>query len=122
MYEHVFTFDYQIAISFEIGDLKLLKKAILEKVKERLNKMKIEVRELIGEPIAVLCFHKSSTWSGVVKIHLKNPKKDGTTLLQGSRAFIFTLDENVARRGKVCKSYDALALNNLLSVKIVSEI
>ena len=25
------------------------------------------------------------------------------------------------RRGKVCKTYDALALNNLLSVKIMSE-
>ena len=119
--EHGLALDYQIAISFEIGDLKLSKEVILEKVKERLNKMKIEVGELIGEPIAVLCFHKSSTWSGVVKIHLKNPKKDGTTFLQGSRAFILTLDENVARRGKVCKSYDALSLNNLLSIKIVSE-
>ena len=113
--EHGFTLDHQIAISFEIGDLKLPKEVILENVKERLNKMKIEMGELIEEPIAVLCFHKSSTWSGVVKIHLKNPKKDGTTLLQGSRAFILTLDENVARRGKVCKSYDALAMNNLLS-------
>ena len=90
-------------------------------MKERLNKIKIEVEELIGEPIAMLCFHKSSTWNGVVKIHLKNPKKDRIALLQGSRAFILTLDENVARRGKVCKSYDALALNNLLSIKIVSE-
>ena len=119
--EHGFALDYQIIISFEIGDLKLPKEVILEKVKERLNKMKIEVGELIGEPIAVLCFHKSSTWSGVVKIHLKNPKKNGTTLFQGSRAFILTLDENVARRGKVCKSYDALALNNLFLVKNVSE-
>ena len=119
--EHGFTLDYQIAISFEIGDLKLPKEVILEKVKERLNKMKIEVGELIGEPIAVFCFHKSSIWSGVVKIHLKNPKKDGIALLQESGAFILTLDENVAKKGKVCKSYNALALNNLFSVKIVSE-
>ena len=67
-----------------------------------------------------MCYHKSTTWSGVVKIHLQNPKKDGSALLQGSRAFILNLDENVERRGKVCKTYDALALNNLLSVKIMS--
>ena len=68
-----------------------------------------------------MCYHKSTTWSGVVKIHLQNPKKDGSALLQGSRAFILNLDEKVDRRGKVCKTYDALALNNLLSVKIMSE-
>ena len=119
--EHGFALDYQIAISFKIGDLKLSKEVILKKVKEGLNKMKIEVEELIEESIAMLCFHKSSTWSGVVKSHLKNPKKDGMALFQGSRAFIFTLDENVTRRRKVCKSYDALALNNLLSINIVSE-
>ena len=68
-----------------------------------------------------MCYHKSTTWSGVVKNHLQNPKKDATALLQGSRAFILLLDENVAKRGKICKSYDTLALNNLLSVKIMSE-
>ena len=119
--EHGFALDYQIAISFEIGDLKLSKEVILEKVKKWLNKIKIEVEEFIGESIVVLCFHKSSTWSGVVKIHLKNPKKEKKALIQGSRAFIFTLDENVAKRGKVCKSYNAFILNNLLSVKIMSK-
>ena len=83
--------------------------------------MKIAIGSMIGEPIAIMCYHKSTTWSGVVKIHLQNPKKDGTTLLQGSRAFILNLDENSDRRGKVCKTYDALALNNVLSVKIMSE-
>ena len=72
-------------------------------------------------PTAIMCYHKSTTWSGVVKILLQNPKKDGSALLQGSRAFILNLDENVDSRGKVCKTYDALALNNLLSVKIMSE-
>ena len=37
------------------------------------------------------------------------------------KQIVLTLDENVARRGKVCKSYNAIALNNLLLVKIVSE-
>ena len=93
----------------------------MEKIKERLKKMKIAIGSMIGEPIAIMCYHKSTTWSGVVKIHLQKPKKDETALLLGSRAFILKLDENVDRRGKVCKIYDALALNNLLSVKIMSE-
>ena len=51
---------------------------------------------------------------------MQNPEKDDA-LFQGSRAFILILDENLAKRGKVCKSYDTLALKNLLLVKIVSE-
>ena len=119
--EHGFVLDYQIAISFEIWNLKSSKESVMEKIKERLKKMKIAIGSMIGEPIAIMCYHKSNTWSGVVKIHLQNPKKDGTALLRGSIAFILKLEENVDRRGKVCKTYDALALNNLLSVKIVSE-
>ena len=119
--ENGFALDYQIAISFEIGNLKVSKESKMEKFKERLKNMKIAIGSMIGEPIAIMCYHKSTTWSGVVKIHLQNPKKDGSALLQESRAFILNLDENVDRRGKVCKTYDALALNNLLSVKIMSE-
>ena len=119
--ENGFALDYQIAISFEIGNLKVSKESVMEKVKERLKKMKIAIGSMIGEPIAIMCYHKSITSSGVVKIHLQNSKKDGTALLQGSRAFILNLDENVDRRGKVCKTYDALTLNNLLSIKIMSE-
>ena len=79
--KHGFALDYQIAISFEIGNLKVSKEYVIEKIKERLKKMKIEIGSMIGEPIAVMCYHKSTTWSGVVKIHLKNPKKDGIALL-----------------------------------------
>ena len=119
--ENGFALDYQIAIAFEIGELKVSKENVMGKVKERLKKMKIAIGLMIGEPIAIMCYHKSTTWSGVVKIHLQNPKKDGSALLQGSRAFILNLDEKMDRRRKVCKTYDALALNNLLSVKIMSE-
>ena len=79
--DHGFALDYQIAISFEIGNLKMSKENVMEKIKERLKKMKIEIGSMIGEPIAVTCYHKSTTWSGIVKIHLKNPKEDGTALL-----------------------------------------
>ena len=57
----------------------------------------------------------------VIKLHLKTPEIDGVTLLQGLRPFILKLDEDKSKRGKVCKTYDSLALNNLLSVKIQSE-
>ena len=79
--EYGFALDYQIAISFEIGNLKVSKENVMEKIKERLKKMKIEIGSMIGDPIAIMCYHKSTTWSRVVKIHLKNPKKDGITLL-----------------------------------------
>ena len=97
--EHGFALNYQIAISFEIGNLKVSKESVMEKIKERLKKMKIAIGSMIGEPIVIMCYYKSTTWSGVVKIHLQNPKNDGTTFLRGSKAFILNLDENVNRRG-----------------------
>ena len=80
--EHGFSLDYQIAISFEIGNLKVSKESVMEKVKERLKKMKIAIGSMIGEPIAIMCYHKSTTWSGVVKIHLQNPKRWNLTSLR----------------------------------------
>ena len=77
-----FSLDYHIAISFEIGESKWPRESILEKIKARLRKMKMEVGEMISEPIAMMCYHKSTNWSGVIKIHLKILKKDGTALLQ----------------------------------------
>jgi len=68
-----------------------------------------------------MCYHKTTKWSGVIKLHLKTPKIDGMGLLQGVRPFILQLDDNKFKRGKVYKTYDSLALNNLLSVKITSE-
>ena len=68
-----------------------------------------------------MCYHKSTNWSGVIKLHLKTPEIDGIGLLQGLRPFILKLDEGKLVRGKVCKTYDSLALNNLLYVKITSE-
>ena len=58
MDEHGFSLDYQIAISFEIENLKLSEDVTMEKVKERLNQMKIEVGKMIDEPIAIMSYHK----------------------------------------------------------------
>jgi hypothetical protein len=90
-------------------------------VENRLKEMSIDLGDIIGEPIALMCYHKTTKWSGVIKLHLKNPEFDGVGLLQGLRPFILKLDEEKNKRGKICKTYDSLALNNLLSVKITSE-
>ena len=119
--ENGFSFDYQVSIHFELNETKWEKDDIMNKVKERLEVMKIKTGDLIGEPIAIMCYHKSTTWSGSIKLHLDNPAMDAKSLLQGTKAFILTLDGGKPWRGKVCKSYDMLALNNLLSVKISSD-
>ena len=119
--ENGFSFDYQVSIHFELGEQKWEREVIMNKVKERLNKMNIELGELIGEPIAIMCFHKSSTWSGTIKLHLNNSLLDAKSLLQGTKAFIITLSDGKPWKEKICKSYDTLALNNLLSVKITSD-
>ena len=56
-----------------------------------------------------------------MKLHLKTPEIDRVGLVQGLRSFILQLEEDKPKRGKVCKTYDSLALNNLLSVKITNE-
>ena len=46
---------------------------------------------------------------------------DARSLLQGTKAFILTLDEEKPWRRKVFKSNDMLAFNNFLLVKITSD-
>ena len=52
-------------------------------------------------------------------MHLKHPRVDGINLLNGNRLFILALDSKMVV-GKVCKSYNTIAKNNMLSVKINS--
>ena len=62
--------------------------------------MNVELRELIREPIAIMCFHKSTSWSGTVKLHLKNPFFNVKSLLQGTKVFIITLNDGKPYRRK----------------------
>ena len=82
--------------------------------------MGIQLGEILGEPIAILCFHGSKRWSGTIKLHLKNPAKDAKDLLYGNRSFILKLDDITYCRGKAFKSFDSIAIASLLSVKISS--
>jgi hypothetical protein len=82
--------------------------------------MKIALGSKIAEPIAILCRNGSSRyWAGTIKLHLKYPGVDSINLLSGVRPFILTLDKEMTVE-KVCKSYNTIAKNNLLSVKISS--
>ena len=82
--------------------------------------MKIPLGSKIAKPIAILCRNGSAShWSGTIKLHLKHPEIDGIKLLNDTRLFIFTLDDNMIV-GKICKSYNTIAKNNMLSVKINS--
>ena len=80
-HKNEFSFFYQVSIHFEFDEQKWERDVIMQKVKEWLNKMNIEFGEIIGKPIAIMCFHKSTTWSGTIKLHLKNPLPNSKSLL-----------------------------------------
>ena len=85
--------------------------------------MKIQLGDLIGEPIATQCHDPktSRVQSDLAKTHLKNPNKDGMTLLRGGRIFAITLDDDTLTITKIAKSYDSLAPSNLLIIKISTD-
>ena len=72
-----FSLDYQIAIIFEMGEKEWEKDIIMPLVENRLKEMEIDLGDTIGEPIALMCFHKFTLWSGVIKLHLSNPRLTG---------------------------------------------
>ena len=118
--ENGLSFDYHIAIYFQKPTRQYSHEEILALTQARLKDMKITLGSKIAEPIAVLCKNGSARhWSGTIKLHLKYPGLDGINLLKGNRAFIIKLDTTLTV-GKICKSYNTIARNNMLSVKINS--
>ena len=53
--------------------------------------------------------------SGTIQLQLFNLAIDGINMLKGLRPFIFILD-NKTTLGKVCKTWDSIAKNNLISL------
>ena len=82
--------------------------------------MRIEVGKILGEPIAIICFYETKRWSGVIKLHLKNPETDGNGLLRGLRPFILKIYRFTHARRKVCKSFNTIAIASMFSVKITT--
>ena len=114
--------DYHIAVYFERPSTYYTHNEILTMATSRLACMSIEMGIGLAEPIYIPCKEKERNskikfWTGTIKIHLKNPKIDGINMLKGLRPFILTLDKTQTL-GKICKCYDAIARNTLLSTKI----
>jgi hypothetical protein len=87
--------------------------------------MAIPLGTSILHPITVLCKHAKQKedpriWAGIIKAHLLKPEIHAIDLLKGTRPFILQLDNKNLYLGKVAKGYDAMARNNLLSVKFES--
>ena len=114
--------DYHIAIHFEKPSTDYAHSEILNMASTRLAYMGIELGIGMAEPIYIPCKEKERNskikfWTGTIKIHLKHPKVDGIGMLKGQRPFILTIDQTKTL-GKVCKCYDSIARNTLLSTKI----
>ena len=114
--------DYHIAVHFEKPITNYAHIEILNMATTRLASMGIELGIGLAEPIYIPCKEKERNsklkfWTGTIKIHLKHPKVDGINMLKGLRPFILTLD-NTQILGKICKCYDSIARNTLLSTKI----
>lgn len=67
-----------------------------------LKEMNIKLGEDIGKPIALMCYHKSIIWSGVIKLHSKTSQKDGISLIQGLRPFNPKIEDDKFKRDKIC--------------------
>ena len=111
--------DYHILLHFEKPLNPFSQDQVMKKMLMRFQNMDIQLGDLIGEPIAVLCHgpKTSRVWSGLAKVHLKHPSKDDIALLSGKRIFAINLDNDALIIAKVTKAYDSLAPNNLLTIK-----
>jgi hypothetical protein len=72
--DHEFALDYYISIHFEIERIELDRDVILNLINDRLKTMMIEVGEVLGEPIAVLCFHGTKNGVELLNFTLKTLK------------------------------------------------
>ena len=114
--------DYHIAVHFDKPSTDYTHPEVLTLATSRLAQMGIKLGIGLAEPIYIPCKEKERNskikfWTGTIKIHLKNPKVDGIGMLKGTRPFILSID-NVNTLGKMCKCYDSVARNTLLSTKI----
>ena len=112
--------DYHILLHFEKPTTPFSQDQIMKKMLTQFQSMEIQLRDLIGEPIAVLCHGPKTArvWSGLAKIHLKHPSKDAMALLSGGRVFAISLDNDTLTIAKIAKSFDPIASSNLLTIKI----
>jgi hypothetical protein len=117
--------DFHVTIYFEQPKTPFEHDEILAKAQQRLEQMEIPLGKEILHPITVFYKHTKQKedpriWAGIIKAHLLQPETHALDLLRGIRPFILELDNGDQYLGKVAKGYDAVARNNLLSVKFES--
>ena len=112
--------DYHILLHFKKPTTPFSQDQVMKKLVMRFQTIDIQLGDLIGEPIAVLCHgpKNARVSSGMAKIYLKHPSKNGIALLSGKRVFSITLDNDALTVAKIAKAYDSLAPSNLLTIKI----
>ena len=112
--------DYHILLHFEKPINPFSQDQIMKKLLVRFQTMDIQLGYLVGETIAVLYYGPKNAriWSGLAKVHLNNPNKDGIAFLNKGRILAITLDNDALTIAKIAKSYDFLAPSNQLTVKI----
>lgn len=96
----------------------------MQKVLLRLQTMGIPPRDPIGKSVVVLCNGPKSirVWSDIITLPVKKPELDHIAPLHSTTIFANPLDKKVLTIAQIAKSYDSLAPNNLISIKIASEI
>ena len=100
---------YQIFLHFEKSKTTYTGDAIIVLTKDRFQKMKIELGNIL-EPIALFCSSRDEkAWNGMLKIHLKNPTVDGKQLFCGLQVIALELDGCLTIT-KAAKGYDSVAL------------
>jgi hypothetical protein len=117
--------DFHITIYFEQPKHPFEHDEILSKAQNMFKQMGIPLSTGILHPITVFYKHTKQKedpriWAGIIKIHLQKPEIHAINLLRGTRPFILQLDQGNSYLGKVAKGYDAVARNNLLSIKFES--
>jgi hypothetical protein len=111
---------YNILFHFEKPNNNYNSNEIINLTASRLRAMEIELGDIV-EPIAPLCGARANkNWNGMIRIHLKNPSKDGIELLEGKCIFALVIDETLTI-AKICKGYDNLALQEQVATKITSD-
>ena len=120
-HETSLSWDYHISLHFEKPKTNFTQEQILKKVILRLEEIRIELGLDIGEPLAVLCHTSTKIWSGMDKIHLRNPNPDAIGLLKGNKIFVIPLGEDTPTIAKISKSYDTIAPSSHTSLKIEGE-
>lgn len=68
--------------------------------------MNIQLGSEYANPLDIGFNIITKNWAGFLKLHLKNPHKDGIALLKGDRAFVMEMEDNEKVISEVKKGFE----------------